>query len=77
MQMCMLVGARAQTATGLSLRAICQAYAATETDNCDERAAADVGASDVTHLYADLSTHVDALLANNLADIPLQVVLVL
>ena len=71
----MPVGARAQTAAGLSLRAICQAYAVTETDNCDERAAADVGASDVTHLYADLSTHVDALPANNcnLAEVPLQV----
>ena len=71
--MCMPVGARAQTAAGLSLRAICQAYALTETGNCDERAAADVGASDVTHLYADLSTHVDALPANNLAEVPLQV----
>ena len=69
-QVCMPVGARAQTAAGLSLRAICQAYAATETDNCDEK---DVGASDVTHLYADLSTHVDALHANNLAEVPLQV----
>ena len=69
----MPVGAREQTAAGLSIRAICQAYAATETDNCNETAAVDVGASDVTRLYADLSTHVDAQPANNLAEVPLQV----